>query len=83
MSKIAMLAALLVLLAAGCNGTIQVLPESEQYWKIPAGTPFRAQREKDGPVVEVVRDKDTWAVDAGYLYKLQKDANAATLEVPE
>jgi hypothetical protein len=35
---------------------------------------------KDGPVVEVRRTQPTWAIDAGYLVKLQEEANAKVLQ---
>lgn len=60
-----------------------ILRESEQFYLIPAGTPFNAVVKKGDPPVEVVRNSDTWAVDAGYLLKLQKEANARILEPPE
>jgi hypothetical protein len=56
-----------------------ILTETEQYYFIPPNTAFNAQLVKDGPVVEVKRTQPTWAVDAGYLAKLQEEANAKTL----
>jgi hypothetical protein len=56
-----------------------ILSETESYYFIPAGTTFNAVVEKGKPPIEVVRVKDTWAVDAGYLAKLQEEANAGAL----
>lgn len=60
-----------------------ILTETESYYFIPPNTPFKARLVKDGPLVEVQRVQPTWAVDAGYLAKLQEAANAVTLVVPE
>lgn len=57
-----------------------ILSETEQYYYIPPNTPFKCQLEKDGPLVEVQRMQPTWAVDAGYLAKLQEAANAEILD---
>lgn len=46
---------------------IVYLPESKAYYLIPAGTPFQAIVKDGGELETVVRDKDTWAVDAGYF----------------
>lgn len=74
-------------LMAGCRyakpKAVYILRESEQYYLIPAGTPFMAVVRKGEPPIEVIRNSDTWAVDAGYLMKLQKEANARVLEPPE
>ncbi len=74
-------------LTSGCayekRKDVYILRESEQYYFIPAGTPFTAVVRKGEPPVEVIRNSDTWAVDAGYLMKLQKEANARVLEPPE
>ncbi len=74
-------------LTSGCRYSkpkgVYILRESEQYYFIPAGTPFNAVIRKGEPPVEVIRNSDTWAVDAGYLMKLQKEANARVLEPPE
>ena len=75
------------ILAAGCSygrrGQIHVLRESEMYYYIPAGTPFNAVVQKGEPPIQVTRNAGTWAVDAGYLAKLQAEANAAILQPPE
>lgn len=75
------------ILAAGCSygrrGQIHVLYESEMYYYIPAGTPFTATVIKGEPPIRVVRNVGTWAVDAGYLAKLQAEANAVILEPPQ
>lgn len=77
----------IVLVSAGCpyqrQSKIFILKESEQYYYIPAGTPFMAIVEKGKPPVQVIRTAGTWAVDAGYLHKLQTEANARVLEPPE
>lgn len=74
-------------LMSGCRyikpKSVYILRESEQYYLIPAGTPFTAIVRKGEPPVEVIRNSDTWAVDAGYLMKLQREANARVLEPPE
>ena len=76
-----------VMMSAGCpyerRARIFVLNESEQYYYIPAGTPFMAIVEKGKPPVQVIRNVGTWAVDAGYLKKLQTEANAEILKPPE
>lgn len=81
------LVVLTTLLMAGCRyqkrKAVYILRESEQYYLIPAGTPFTAIVRKGEPPVEVIRNSDTWAVDAGYLLKLQKEANARVLDPPE
>ena len=59
---------------------INILTSDETYFLIPAGTPFKAIMVKDGPLVDVVRTSDSWNIEAGYLLKLQKDANAQALE---
>ena len=74
------------LMAAGCSGwrkKTYILTETQQYYFIPAGTPFHAVMVKGQKPVEVIRDQPTWAVDAGYLMKLQKEANRRALEIPE
>lgn len=75
------------ILAAGCSygrrGQIHVLRESEMYYYIPPGTPFMAVVQKGEPPIQVIRNVGTWAVDAGYLAKLQAEANAIILEPPE
>ena len=53
------------------------------YYYIPPGTPFNAVVQKGEPPIEVIRNVGTWAVDAGYLAKLQAEANAVILEPPE
>lgn len=80
---VALLAAMVVL--CGCNYSrgVLILSESQQYYFIPAGTPFNAVVIKGQPPIQVVRDKPTWAVDAGYLFELQKAANRRALEIPE
>ena len=57
-----------------------ILSETEQYYFIPPNTPFKCQLEKGGPLVEVQRTQPTWAVDSGYLAKLQESANARILD---
>ena len=57
-----------------------VLTETETYYLIPPDTPFKAQLIKGGPLVEVRRTQPTYAVDSGYLAKLQEAANAEILE---
>ena len=72
----------LMLVVCGC-ATVKknyILTESEQYYFIPAGTPFNAVIVKGQAPVEVRRVKDTWGVDAGYLAKLQEEANAAVIK---
>ena len=49
------------------------------YFLIPAGTPFKAVIIKNGPLEDVVRTSDSYNVEAGYLLKLQKEANARAL----
>lgn len=68
-----------VILLGGCSFRRYILSETEQYYLIPAGTTFNAVVLKGQPPIPVTRDKDTWAVDAGYLAKLQEDANANAL----
>lgn len=76
-----------VLVSAGCQyqrrSVIHVLKESEQYYWIPARTPFMAVVIKGEPPIQVIRNVGTWAVDAGYLHKLQTEANAEILKPPE
>ena len=80
-----MAVALLALLASGCvlgrRKTI-ILTETERYYFIPAGTPFHAVVIKGQPPIEVIRGKDSWCVDSGYLLKLQKEANREVLKIP-
>ena len=49
------------------------------YFLIPAGTPFKAMIIKNGPLEDVVRTSDSYNVEAGYLLKLQEEANARVL----
>ena len=56
-----------------------VLTDDEVYFLIPAGTPFKAVLIKGGPLEDVVRTSDSYNVEAGYLLKLQKEANARAL----
>lgn len=68
----------------GCvRERLVVVPESKAVYLIPAGTPFRARVVKGGPLVEIVRDKDTWCMDAGRMLELSKEANREALELPE
>jgi len=77
----------IAIMSAGCSygrqGGIYILNESEQYYLIPAGTPFNAVIQKGQPPIEIMRNVPTWAVDAGYLNRLQQEANAAVLEPRE
>jgi len=72
---------MLVLLACGCATTKPtVLLETEAYYLIPANTPFKAVVKDGGPVEDVVRSRDSYAVDAGLLIKLQEEANHCTIQ---
>jgi len=74
---------LLLISISGCASlgrNTYILTETESYYYIPPNTSFNAQLVKDGPVVEVKRTQPTWAVDAGYLAKLQEEANAQALK---
>lgn len=78
MKKFLVLCLLLIALCSGCPWETrgpEVLPESDQLYIIPAGTPFKAKLSKDGPLQDVVRHSDTWGVDAGVLLRLQMEAN--------
>ena len=75
---------LAVVCLGGCstfNKQNIILSETEQYYFIPAGTPFKAVIVKGEEPIEVTRDKNTWAVDAGYLVKLQEKANENVLGI--
>ena len=88
MNRLRVVVAVLVALSVcGCpygkRKRMYILRESEQFYLIPAGTPFTAIVTKGEPPVQVTRNADSWAVDAGYLLKLQKEANARILEPPD
>ncbi len=87
MKRLIVVLVLATMFLSGCRYSktkrMYILRESEQFYLIPAGTPFNAVVRKGEPPVEIVRNSDTWAVDAGYLLKLQKEANARMLEPPE
>ena len=69
-----------LILIAGCVTTSPtVLLETEAYYLIPANTPFRAIVEDGGPVEDVIRNHDSYAVDAGMLIKLQEEANSCLI----
>lgn len=69
------------IIASGCaRGRQWILTDNEVYYLIPAGTPFQARVVKDGPLQPVVRDRDSYNIEAGYLVKLQEEANAEILE---
>jgi hypothetical protein len=86
MKKLIITLGLAVLILSGCTflftgcSSFQrknyVLTETEQMYFIPPNEPFRARLTKDGPVEEVRRTLPSWAVDAGYLAKLQEEANS-------
>ena len=83
--KLWLLAILLapLLLTSGCASfgkSTVILTDKETYYLIPAGTPFKARIVKDGPLVEVTRDRDSYNLDAGYLAELQETANARVLQ---
>ena len=83
--KLWLLAILLapLLLTSGCASfgkSTVILTDKEAYYFIPAGTPFKARIVKDGPLVEVTRDRDSYNLDAGYLAELQETANARVLQ---
>jgi len=67
---------------AGCLSPREplILTETEQYYFIPAGVPFKAIIKKGGELQEVVRNKDSWVIDSGVLAKLQESANANILD---
>ncbi len=70
-------------MTAGCASlgrNTLILTDKETYYFIPAGTPFKARIVKDGPLVDVVRDRGSFNVDAGYLAELQEAANARALD---
>ena len=67
------------ILFSGCQQRIIVLPDSQIKMIIPAGTPFRATMKKGTPLQTVVRDRDSWVVDAGYLFSLEREANRRVL----
>ena len=72
-----------LLLTSGCASfgkSTLILTDKETYYFIPPGTPFKARIVKDGPLVDVVRDKGSFNVDAGYLAELQESANAKALD---
>lgn len=72
-----------LLLLTGCTHftpQTYVLTETEQQYLIPANTSFHARLSLNGPIVEVMRTVDTWAVDAGKLARLEEAANACTLK---
>ena len=69
-----------LLLLVGCATTKPtVLIDTESYYKIPANTTFKAVVSDDGKVEDVQRPFDSYSVSAGYLIKLQEQANACTL----
>jgi len=69
-----------ILFVVGCATTKpMVLLETEAYYLIPANTTFKAVVKDGGPVVDVQRTHDSYAVDAGMLIKLQEQANACTI----
>lgn len=73
-----------VLFLSGCSSFDRrniILSETEQYYFIPAGTPFRAVLVKGEEPIEVTRDRNTWAVDAGVFAKLQESANMNVLGI--
>jgi len=73
----------LIFCVAGCTYFPRknyVLTETEQMYFIPPNESFRARLTKDGPVEEVRRTLPSYAVDAGYLAKLQEEANANVLK---
>ena len=69
------------ILMSGCprRDRVIVLPDSQIKMIIPAGTPFRATMKKGTPLQTVVRDRDSWVVDAGYLFSLEREANRRVL----
>ena len=73
----------LSLFLGGCvtSSSKYILVESEAYYLIPAGTSFNAIIQKGKPPVEVTRQKDTYAVDAETLIKLQEEANLQILDL--
>lgn len=72
----------LLCLVSGCSifgrNTV-ILTTSERYDLIPAGTTYKAKLTKDGPVQNMVREKDAYVVDAGTLIELQEEANIEVL----
>ena len=71
---------LIILCLVGCKTTQPtVLLETETYYLIPANTAFRAVVLDDGPVEDVIRNRDSYVVDAGLLIKLQEEANSCTI----
>lgn len=84
--KKAIVVAMIAVLLGGCvlgGRSRPVMRESMQYALIPAGTTFSARLEKDGPMIDIVLDRDVMVVDMGYLIKLQKDANRNALGIPD
>lgn len=86
--KCAIYFALIVgILAAGIIGCewgrktdTSVLRETETFYRIPKGTPFKGVKEDGGPLVDiVVTDSDLVVVYPGYLQKLQEEANRNVL----
>ena len=65
---------------AGCNGDHGPLLDSDVMYLIPAGIPFKAKEDKNGPLIEYVKDTDMAVVHPGYLQKLQQEADAATVK---
>ena len=68
---------------SGCASVLHknyVLTETESYYLVPANTSFKARLVKDGPIEEVRRTADSYAVDSGYLVKLQEMANVNTFK---
>ncbi|MFC1709718.1 hypothetical protein ACFL2J_06665 [Candidatus Omnitrophota bacterium] len=70
-----------VFMLSGCFGGTKpyVLTDSEVMYFIPAGTEFDAVVEQGKPTQKVVRDEDSWNVEAGTLATLQEEANANVL----
>jgi len=84
MKKFLVLCLFVALLCSGCPETKgpEVLPEGDQLYIIPAGVQFKAKLSKDGPLQDVVRDRDTWGIDAGVLLRLQIEANRRATSSP-
>ena len=73
---------LLLSLTSGCASlgrNTNILTDDEVYFLIPAGTPFKAVIVRNGQLEDVVRTSDSYNVEAGYLLRLQKEANARAL----
>lgn len=63
---VVVLTVLTALSLCGCSygkrKRMYILRESEQFYLIPAGTPFMAVVTKGEPPVQVTRNADSWAV---------------------